>query len=55
MERRDFTSAQTLLKSLPAPMQAAADDVPALIAGQAEAEAFLQSVRDSALSGEVAR
>jgi len=55
VERRDFASAQTLLKSLPAPMQAAADDVPALIAGQAEAEAFLQSVRDSALSGEVAR
>lgn len=55
VERRDFSSAQTLLKSLPAPMQAAAGDVPALIAGQAEAEAFLQSVRDSALSGEVAR
>ncbi|MCS6759342.1 MAG: hypothetical protein MO852_10395, partial [Candidatus Devosia euplotis] len=55
VERRDFVSAQTLLKSLPAPMQAAADDVSGLIIEQAEAEAFLQSVRDSALSGEVAR
>lgn len=55
VERRDFVSAQTLLESLPALMQAAADDVSGLIAEQAEAEAFLQSVRDSALSGEVAR
>lgn len=55
VDRRDFTSAQTLLESLPAPMQAAAGDVPTLIAEQAQAEKFLQSLRDSALSGEVAQ
>ena len=53
VERRDFATAQTLLQSLPQPMQAAAADVPDLLAEQAEAEAFLQSLRDSALTGEV--
>ena len=55
VERREFASALALLKSLPAPMQAAAGDVPALLAEQAEAETFLQGLRDAALSGEVAR
>lgn len=55
VERRDFASAQSLLESLPPAMQAAAGDVPALIAEQAQAEAFLQSLRNSALSGEVAQ
>lgn len=55
VDRRDFATAQTLLDSLPAPMQAAADDVPAMIAEQAEAETFLQQLRDAALSGEVAK
>ncbi|MCS6762254.1 MAG: hypothetical protein MO846_09970 [Candidatus Devosia symbiotica] len=55
VDRRDFVSAQSLLGSLPAPMQAAADDVPTLIAEQAGAETFLQSLRDAALSGEVAK
>lgn len=55
VERRDFASAQTLLESLPAPMQAAAGAVPALFAEQAAGEAFLQELRDAALSGEVAR
>lgn len=53
--RRDFGSAEALLKSLPAPMQAAAGDVPGLIAEQADAEIFLQSLRDAALNGEVAQ
>jgi len=53
--RRDFADAQALLESLPPSMQAAAGDVPALIAEQAQAEAFLQSLRSSALSGEVAQ
>jgi hypothetical protein len=52
VERRDFANAQTLLASLPAPMQAAAQDVPALIASQAEAAKFLETLRDQALSGE---
>lgn len=50
--RRDFSSAQTLLASLPAPMLAAGGDVPALVASQAEAARFLDSLRASALSGE---
>lgn len=53
VDRRDFTTAQTLLKSLPASMQSAAQDIPALFAEQAQAEAFLQSLRDAALKGEV--
>ncbi|WP_193337798.1 COG4223 family protein [Devosia beringensis] len=55
VERREFASALALLESLPAPMQAAAGDVPALLAEQAEAETFLQDLRDAALGGEVAR
>jgi hypothetical protein len=53
--RRDFTVAKGLLESLPAPMQAAAEDVPALIGEQAIAQEFLQSLRSQALSGEVAQ
>lgn len=53
--RRDFSGAETLLASLPAPMQAAGQDVPALIAAQAEATRFLDSLRASALGGEVAQ
>lgn len=49
--RRDFADAQTLLTGLPAPMQAAAEDVPTLITGQAEAARFLDSLRNQALSG----
>jgi hypothetical protein len=55
VERREFASALALLESLPVPMQAAADDVPALLAEQAEAETFLQDLRDAALGGEVTR
>lgn len=55
VERRDFTSAETLLASLPAPMQAAAEDVPDLIASQAEAARFLETLRMQALSGEAAQ
>ena len=50
--RRDFVTAETLIKSLPAPMQAAGGDVPALIAAQAEAGRFLDTLRANALSGE---
>lgn len=50
--RRDFVSAETLLASLPAPMLAAGGDVPDLIATQAEAARFLETLRASALSGE---
>ena len=53
--RRDFAAAETLLSDLPAPMQAAGEDVPALIAEQAEAARFLDALRASALSGEVAQ
>ena len=53
--RRDFVSAETLLASLPAPMLAAGEDVPALVAEQAEAARFLDGLRTSALSGEVAQ
>lgn len=53
--RRDFVTAETLLAGLPAPMLAAGEDVPALIAEQAEAARFLDALRASALSGEVAQ
>ncbi len=53
--RRDFVTAETLLASLPAPMLAAGEDVPALVAEQAEAARFLDGLRASALSGEVAQ
>jgi hypothetical protein len=53
--RRDFVTAETLLAGLPAPMLAAGEDVPALIAEQAEAARFLDTLRASALSGEVAQ
>ena len=51
--RRDFLAADTLIATLPAPMRAAAGDVPALVAAQAEAARFLTALRTSALSGEV--
>lgn len=53
--RRDFATAETLLAALPAPMLAAGEDVPALISEQAEATRFLDALRTSALSGEVAQ
>jgi hypothetical protein len=53
--RRDFVTAETLLAGLPAPMLAAGEDVPALVAEQAEAARFLDALRASALSGEVAQ
>lgn len=53
--RRDFVAAQALLAELPAPMLAAGEDVPALVAEQAEAARFLDTLRASALSGEVAQ
>ena len=53
--RRDFIAAESLLASLPAPMLQAAQDVPTLVSEQAEATRFLQTVRSSALSGEVAQ
>ena len=53
--RRDFITAESLLTGLPAPMLAAGEDVPALIAEQAEAARFLETLRASALSGEVAQ
>lgn len=49
--RRDFAAAQTLLASLPAPMVTAAADVPAMVAAQAEASRFLDSLRAEALQG----
>jgi hypothetical protein len=51
--RRDFATAEALLTSLPAPMLAAGEEVPALIAMQAEAARFLDTLRSSALSGGV--
>ncbi len=53
--RRDFVTAETLLAGLPAPMLAAGEDVPALVAEQAEAARFLDTLRASALTGEVAQ
>lgn len=55
VERRDFASAETLMASLPEPMLAAAEEVPALIASQAEAARFLDTLRSQALSGEAAQ
>ncbi|MDB5530856.1 MAG: hypothetical protein JWR51_3959 [Devosia sp.] len=49
--RRDYAAAETLMSSLPAPMQAAAGDVPALIRTQAEAGKFLEALRTQALNG----
>jgi len=51
--RRDFAAAETLLTALPAPMVTAAEDLPKLIADQAEAARFLETLRSQALSGEV--
>lgn len=53
--RRDFPAAEALIAQLPAPMLAAGEDVPALIAEQAEAARFLEALRADALSGEVAQ
>jgi hypothetical protein len=53
--RRDFVTAETLLTGLPAPMLEAGEDVPALIAEQAQAARFLDALRASALSGEAAQ
>jgi len=49
--RRDYAAAQTLMTSLPQPMQAAAGDVPTLIHAQAEAATFLDALRNQALNG----
>jgi hypothetical protein len=49
--RRDYPAAETLMSSLPGPMQAAAGDVPALIHTQAEAGKFLEALRTQALNG----
>lgn len=51
--RRDFLTAESLLAALPAPMLAAAEDVPALVTSQADAARFLDTVRAGALAGEV--
>ncbi len=51
--RRDFLTAESLLGALPAPMLAAGEDVPGLVAAQAEATRFLDGLRTNALSGEV--
>lgn len=53
--RRDFVTAKALLAELPAPMQAAAGDVAALVGTQAEAAQFLATLRDQALAGEAAQ
>ncbi len=50
--RRDFLGANELFAALPEPMRAAAGDVPTMIAAQADAALFLQTVRSQALSGE---
>ncbi|KKC35062.1 hypothetical protein WH87_18020 [Devosia epidermidihirudinis] len=55
MSRRDFVTANTLITKLPPPMVAAAEDVPALVAAQAEASQFLDDVRARALSREAAQ
>jgi hypothetical protein len=52
--RRDFIAAETLLAALPAPMLAAAGEVPALVAAQADAARFLDTLRARALAGEAA-
>ena len=51
--RRDFLTAESLLGALPAPMLAAGEDVPGLVAAQAEATRFLDGLRTNAISGEV--
>lgn len=51
--RRDYAGAEALFVSLPAPMLAAAGDVPALVGAQAEAGRFLAALREQALSGGV--
>lgn len=53
--RRDFAAAKTLFDALPEPMRSAADDVPAMVAAQADAAQFLQTVRTEALAGEAAQ
>lgn len=53
IERRDFIAAEELLEALPAPMLAAANNVPVLIASQAEAHRFLETVRTQVIAGEV--
>jgi hypothetical protein len=53
--RRDFATANTLFAALPEPMQTAAGDVPAMVAAQADAEQFLQTVRTQTLSSEAAQ
>ncbi|WP_108396689.1 COG4223 family protein [Devosia submarina] len=50
--RRDFAAANELFAALPEPMRAAAGDVPALVAAQADAAQFLQAVRNQALASE---
>lgn len=51
--RRDFAAAETLFAALPTPMLAAAGDLPKLVAQQASAASFLETLRTQALSGEV--
>jgi hypothetical protein len=55
IDRRDFAAAKTLFDALPQPMRAAAGDVPAMVAQQAEAAQFLQTVRQQALTGGAAQ
>jgi hypothetical protein len=52
--RRDWAAAEPLFDQLPAPMRAAAGDVPTLVATQAEAARFIDTLRAQALSGEAA-
>lgn len=49
--RRDFARAETLFTGLPAPMLAAAEEIPAEVAVQAEAARFLDGLRQQALNG----
>ncbi|HTM79430.1 MAG TPA: hypothetical protein VL133_17600 [Devosia sp.] len=49
--RRDYATAETLMQSLPQPMQAAAGEVPGLLQTQAEATKFLETLRSQALKG----
>ncbi|WDR07426.1 hypothetical protein PSQ90_08410 [Devosia rhodophyticola] len=48
--RRDFVEADTLFAQLPAPMRAAAGDVPVMVKAQAAASLFLDGLRQQALS-----
>ncbi|WP_127754698.1 hypothetical protein [Devosia sp. 1566] len=52
--RRDWAAAEALFAQLPEPMRAAAGDVPTLVATEAEAARFLDTLRAQALSGEAA-